>query len=293
MQETIALRHQYRDSIREEINQRIKDHQATIAALRSAQRTMTAAPAANPLIMLAHGDSWFDYPLDGNTPIVGHTDIIAHLGSMGSIHPIILNLSHWGDASTNEMSWPKQDRMIQVLQDANNWPNAKPDAILFSAGGNDIAGDQFCIFLDYAGSGPGLNTTRFTEALGMVEASYRDLFAFRDKFAPGVPIIGHCYDFPVASGIGAVCLGPWLWPSLKFAGWSKDQGTAILHEAMLAFRTMVANLASDPANNFLLVDTQGTLAASDWANELHPFPDGFKKIAEKFVPALQTKFTNI
>jgi hypothetical protein len=39
-----------------------------------------------------------------------------------------------------------------------------------------------------------------------------------------------------------------------------------------------------------LVDTQTTLVASDWANELHPFPDGFKKIAQKFVDALREKF---
>jgi hypothetical protein len=39
-----------------------------------------------------------------------------------------------------------------------------------------------------------------------------------------------------------------------------------------------------------LVDTQTTLVASDWANELHPFPDGFKKIAQKFVDALRAKF---
>jgi hypothetical protein len=33
-----------------------------------------------PLVMLAHGDSWFDYPLDGNSIGLSHTDIMPLLG---------------------------------------------------------------------------------------------------------------------------------------------------------------------------------------------------------------------
>ena len=95
---------------------------------------------------------WFDYPLDGNAISLIPTDIIAHLGSMGNISPFILNISQWGDATTAEMSWPKQQRMITAIQDPSNWlDSGKPDAILFSGGGNDVAGDQFAVFLDYAG----------------------------------------------------------------------------------------------------------------------------------------------
>ena len=123
--------------------------------------------------MLAHGDSWFDYPLDGNSISLPHTDIIAQLEFVGNINPCILNISQWGDATTAEMSWPKQQKMITALQDNSNWlESGKPDAILFSGGGNDVAGDQCCVFLDYANPAPGgLNKTRFEEALGMVKAS--------------------------------------------------------------------------------------------------------------------------
>jgi hypothetical protein len=124
--------------------------------------------------MLAHGDSWFDYPLAGNSVSLPHTDIIVQLESMGNVNPYILNMSQWGDATTDEMSLPKQQLMISALQDPSNWLSAgKPDAILFSGGGNDVAGDQFCIFLDYSTLSPnGLDVTRFQDALGMVEASY-------------------------------------------------------------------------------------------------------------------------
>lgn len=295
MRQSVVYRQELRDSIKSEIAERTKIHQSKIAALKAAKTRMMAvgAPAApQPLVMLAHGDSWFDYPLDGNGLSLGDTDVIAQLGSMGTTNPVIQNISHHGDATTDEMSWPKQERMIESLQDPDNWMGeGKPDAILFSGGGNDIAGNQFCIFLDFAGAGGnGLNPARFQKALGMVEASYLDLFAFRDRYAPGVPIFGHCYDFPMPNGAHPVCAGPWLQPSLTYSGWNVTQGTAILHQALADFKAMLAGLAGNAANNFTMVDTQGTLAESDWANELHPYPNGFKKIAARFVDALRARF---
>jgi hypothetical protein len=253
---------------------------------------LAARPVPEPLVMLAQGDSWFDYPLDGNALTLADTDIIAQLRGMGTTNPVIINVAHHGDASTDEMSLPKQQRMIDLLQDPANWlSSGKPDAILFSAGGNDIAGDQFCIFLDNAASSVnGLNAQRFQEALGMVEAAYRDLIEFRDRYAQGVPIFAHCYDFPLPTGVHPACVGPWLKPSLVFAGWNPADGELICRQALTDFKEMLARLASDAANLFFLVDTQGTLTRTDWANELHPFPAGFAKLAEKFVTSLTATF---
>jgi len=294
MNESLLLRQQLRESIDADVAKRTEIHQRRIAAIRAARAkpTTESIGAPKPLVMLAHGDSWFDYPLNGNGLPLGETDVIAQLGSMGNINPIIQNISHYGDASSEEMSWPKQQRMIDSLRDPANWlESGKPDAILFSGGGNDIAGNQFCIFLDYAsGNGKGLNATRFAEALGMVKASYQDLFLFRDRNATGVPIFGHCYDFPIPNGNHPVCAGPWLQPSLTFAGWGTVQGTEILREALVGFRSMLEDLASMPESNFVLVDTQNTLVPEDWANELHPYPEGFKKIAQKFLEALRQHF---
>ena len=270
-------------------------HQANIARLKAARMSAKtlglAAPQQQPLVMLAQGDSWFDYPLNGNNPTLQDTDTIAQLRRLGNLPPIILNQAHHGDTSVDEMSLTKQQRMIEAITNENNWVDGKPDAILFSAGGNDVAGEQFCIFVDFNdGHAGGLNTDRFTKALAAVEASYLELFALRDRIASGVPIFGHCYDFPVPNGSHPICAGPWLKPSLDFCGWSVAQGTKIVHDALANFRAMQMRLAGDPRNNFTLVDTQGTLAIADWANELHPIPSGFVAVAQKFQKALAKKF---
>jgi hypothetical protein len=126
MRESLVARQQMRDAIDEEIEERKnvnageKMHQQRIARLKAARTMLSAAgaqPQSAPLVMLAHGGSWFDYPLSGNDLSFKDTDIIAQLRGMGRINPVILNISHYGDATTDEMSLPKQERMISSLQD--------------------------------------------------------------------------------------------------------------------------------------------------------------------------------
>jgi hypothetical protein len=297
MANSVQLQSELRDSIAEEIEARIRRHQADVTRLKSAAAVLEAAgapPPMMPLSFLANGDSWFDYPLNGNSFPSPNTDIVAHLKTMGTVHPLILSLAHHGDATTDEMGLTKQQRMIKALGEKANWmaANKRPDAILFSGGGNDIAGEQFCIFLDYNLRGAsGLNAQRFGGKLRAMEASYRDLFAFRDRYAEGVPIFGHCYDWAMPNGKHPPCAGPWLKPSLDFTGWTDAAvGAAIVRSALEAFREMLMALANDAANRFILIDTQGTLVVTDWANELHPFPNGFAKLASKYIEALRNEF---
>ena len=54
---------------------------------------------------------------------------------------------------------------------------------------------------------------------------------------------------------------------------------------------MLEGLAANAANDFTLVVTQGLLdPGKDWANELHPDPDGFRTLATAFVQALAFRF---
>jgi hypothetical protein len=288
--EPARLQAALRDSIEHEIAGRIAAHQREVALIEARVRRDGQKP---PLMLLAHGDSWFNYPCDGNTytwPIC--TDIIVHLKKMGNPPPKILNISHYGDATTDEMGLAKQKRLIAALTNPNNWLNGKPDGILFSGGGNDIAGDPFIIYLDYkSSSANGLDAERFGGRLASINASYLDLFLFRDRYAPQVPIFGHGYDNARPMKASPPCMGPWMKPSINFTGWTDDEGRAILYNALTRFRNTLDSLEHDPKKyDFTRVHTEGALADSDWANELHPYPGGFEKLAQRFLTALRARF---
>jgi hypothetical protein len=134
----------------------------------------------------------------------------------------------------------KQKRLIDALHNSKNWLTGKPDAILFSGGGNDIAGDPFCIYLDYKDShSAGLDPERFAGRLASIRASYLDLFLFRDRYASGVPLFGHCYDYARPMQPHPPCAGPWISPSLTLTGWNANEGAKILHDVMDQFKAML------------------------------------------------------
>jgi hypothetical protein len=99
MDRKLLLRQQMRQSMEDEIAARTKAHQEKVARFKSAvhaRKAIGAEAPATPLVLLSHGDSWFDYPLDGNNISLMPTDVIVQLGSMGNITPYILNISPMG-----------------------------------------------------------------------------------------------------------------------------------------------------------------------------------------------------
>lgn len=285
-------------------DENIVKHKAQTARIlrsksRRSRRKTRAAAAQTPLDLLAIGDSWFEYPLYDNGPFPDETGIVApvQLQSMGNPPPRILNLALHGQATTAMLSWENQETLVTLLEDPSQWLNQNtnlPDAILVSAGGDDVVGDQFVIYLDYGGGG--LNAARFQGALDSVQASYMDLFAFRDLFAPNVPIIGHCYDYALPNGVHPLCVqNAWLKPSLDFAGYDYAQGVQIAKTMIDMFHDTLAALATKPANNFMLIDTRGTItpdatSPTGWANEIHPRFAGFTALANLFLTNLRNKF---
>lgn len=270
-----------------DITRRVAEHQARIAARAK------LAPAEPSLNLLADGDSWFDYPLTGDLPI--SSDIIKELPSLIASAPTILNLAHHGEAMTGLMGVTRYNRLKAQLTDPKN---GAFDAILFSGGGNDLVGDQFRLWLRDAAAADGdpskaLDQQALSDIVGVVLSAYHDLCAVRDLAGHRIPIFVHAYDFARPTGNGVCGVGPWLYPSLKSRGWMDDTsdsqvatGGGIVKLILLEFEQQLRALAADKRNNIVLVQTQGTLAAKEWANELHPTPDGFKKIAQKFADAL-------
>jgi hypothetical protein len=297
LEEIVRLNTQLAQAIDQEIESRIQAHSVKVQRIQQGiqhRESLKVAPIKPPLDLFAIGDSWFEYPLNGNGLPIENTAIVAdsQLGSMGNPQPVILSIALHGQATTAILSWKNQERMKELVTNPKKWVSGKPDAILVSGGGDDIAGDQFAIYLDY--NGAGLDKARFQGVLDSVRASYMDLFLFRDRFAKNVPIFGHCYDYALPNAVHPICAGPWLKPSLDFCGYDTNEGLQAIKDAINGFYKLLNDLASDNKNNFILVDTLNTLTADTslkgWANELHPYPTGFSALANKFLLALRAHF---
>jgi len=281
-----------RSQVSSDLNQRIAAHRASVG--RHVMEVAGAAPG--PLNIIATGDSWFNYPLNNGLP--GDTDIIAQLPSLLRANTQILNLAHYGDATTAILGTSKRAIFVEQLNDA---ANGHFDAILFSGGGNDLIGDAFRFWLRDALSADddpttAMNDSTFNDIIAIVSSAYQDLIAIRDAYDMNVPIFVHDYDFAYPDGRGAYCIGPWLYPSLVSRGWMNGlaaaqvaRGAAVVQAFMLAFKAMLTELTARP--KVILVATQGTLQnEQEWANELHPNPAGFGKMAAKFAAALEAEF---
>lgn len=249
-----------------------------------------ALKAAGRLLrVLAEGDSWFHYP-------VGRAgSVIEQLQSMTGLP--VANMAHYGDEVRQMLSLHEREEIAKRLEQSVN--DKEPfDALLFSGGGNDIVGDQLCIWLKaYAQGMPAdqvVDTGRFDAVLSIVEAGYQDLVEIRNHISPETTIFLHTYDFAVPSGKGVCRIGPWLEPSLKFRGVPKALQWDVVHEILVHFDQRIRILASN-ARDVMLVSTQGTLQPTDewWANEPHPTDKGFKAIAQKFQAALKARFPRL
>jgi hypothetical protein len=270
---------------RAEIDHEIEHYNATYALLkkRGVAGTKTLADRQPPLRILAEGDSWFRYPLNGG-------GVIHRLQK--AIGLPILNLATPGDEVRSMLGVKERKNLDGVLQQAAS--KGEPfDVLLFSGGGNDIVGDAMCLWVktwDPAQPPAAhLDTARFGKILGVVQSAYEDLFATMDRLSPNTRIFLHDYDFALPTNKGVCFLGPWLWPSLAYRGFpGKAQGAGVVKEMLLQFKRMLAQFAARP--NVTLIPTQGTLTAQQWANELHPTPAGFDAITGLFHAALRTAF---
>lgn len=270
--------------IEQERQTRIAEHQRAVAERGLSKGILALGVGRGPLNIFAEGDSWFDYPLSRDT--------IGWLRADGSPHPEILSLAHHGDAATEMLGVTQRQRIIDNLR---NEANGAFDALLFSGGGNDIAGDQFCLWLTQfvAGGDPGaaVNRQRLANMIGVIHAAYVDLIEIRNAINPDCLIFFHSYDFAQPTGRGVCGLGPWLKPSLDIRGWTNfSKAAQIVKEVLLSFDQLLAYLEQQH-KNIVYVRTQGTLSAnSDWANELHPTEQGFRKMAGIFLGALRKRF---
>lgn len=269
-----------------------RTEQARNSAYPKLPVALAEAAAPRTVTLVAEGDSWFSYfpppdVLDGlRKPIWNRRYKIYGKPRAG--------------AYLNDMVYGGRDLLetFQAIEEHN------PEAILFSAGGNDIAGDElFCMLwhrLAEAVSKDG-NPIELNEKVvtGLIHEvfgkAYRDFIsAVRQKAGRDLPVLVHGYDYAIPDGRGwsggfGPLPGPWLDPSLTRKGYDRklhqQRRQSAVNQMIDAFNEMLISLAAEVPNVFH-VDLRGTLSADQWANELHPNPEGFMAVAARFDAAL-------
>ena len=258
-------------------------------------KTLRALAVPPPTgLLVAEGDSWFDYPLH---------DVLSMLEDEHGFD--VESVAHKGD-SVEDMAYSdgQFDDFSRLLEKLLRQGRV-PDAILLSGGGNDVAGDAFHMLLNHAASGlPPLNDdvvrgvidVRIRNAYGFLISGLTEI-ASRLLDTP-IPIVLHGYDHPVPDGRGFLggfgfLPGPWLQPGFHHkAHGDLDRNTGVIAKVIDAFNAMLRGLVHTKGfEHVRYVDLRGTLSnlaayKRDWANELHPTERGFRAVALKIAQAI-------
>jgi hypothetical protein len=236
--------------------------------------------------LISEGDSWFDYP--------PHPNIIDWLDGEGFW--AIKRFEKSGDTVDNIATESNLSRIAAVAK------KEKPEAILFSGGGNDLFTDIAeqpklrWIWRALNSYDPLKTAAEHVNALAWDEkkTELRRCFV-RTISALGTyaPILLHGYDYLTASGVkvkydGFRPSGPWILPSMQDRGINDDaMQRAILRILIDDVNEILAALENTYPESVIHVDLRGTLTPGvDWMNEIHPTEDGFHKVEERFRDAL-------
>lgn len=131
---------------------------------------------------------------------------------------------------------------------------------------------------------------KISEALGGLIHNIR--WAYRNDTKTR-PIFLQGYDYPTPDGrgfkLGPIKSGAWLAPAMNRCKVNQDMALRFEITRILIDRLNVEAFApfDSPKNEIVHIDSRGTLShnasdyKNDWANELHPTSNGFKKIFDK------------
>jgi hypothetical protein len=278
------------------------------ASKKSLHVMLAATPAKRTFNLLAQGDSWFDYPpgmdlIDCLHSCHGHR--ITNIAVAGST----LNDEAYGPVPREMFGLPfgpkQSDDPDRITELVHRIQQDKPQALLLSAGGNDIAGDEFFSFVNNSKSNlPSVNQAVLDGVInGTFRAAYEYLISTALAAAKdagiNMPVFTHGYDYPWPDGRGVLAflgwkVGPWFHDTFIHKNYPNATAADLLarHDIVAHFidtmNAMLADLAQKHPGEVFHVNLAGTLpSAADWSNELHPGNNGFRALADKFDTALQ------
>lgn len=241
--------------------------------------------------ILAIGDSWFWYPFPGGS-------------LLNALGPLVATKQHtilaFGNNGAEAFDYVHGVYRKQV-DTGLKFHGAGVSAVFISGGGNDFAGFSDLRPLlksDCTGitTARGCYRTNPGEALDLLmsrtEQSLDELIAkVLKKCRPGTEVFLHTYDNAVPSGKGVFGgSSSWLKQALDDARVAPQLQRDCVVFLIDEFSKRLKAIRKRYPGEVFLVDSRGTLVNADWANELHPKPQGFRKIAKNaWLPVLRKR----
>jgi hypothetical protein len=262
-----------------------------VSEVRPRQAVFAASIRQFPkrLVILTEGDSWFSYPLNSN--IADYVEMMSDFS--------ILRLEHNGDDARDILA-AGSEQLKKLKYYLKNYP---VDALLMSAGGNDLISGELSKFLDKKTNGDSWQSTvklaKLTAVLDDIESAYTRLLDARDALRPGCVIVAHSYCYFQPNGrkatgpFGLLKAGPWMRPVLVAKGIDPDtEGREVSRYLVDELHARLTALAA-ARPRFHVVDMRAALPDDHvhWADEIHPSGTGFRKLAEDhWRPLLRAQF---
>jgi hypothetical protein len=255
--------------------------------LPSGETTLSALAetAEASKIVVAEGDSWFDYPPG--------LDILDNLKQKYKYK--IHKVAEAGDSLENMSFGTKTRRnfsretppLEETLAAITKY---KPRVFLLSAGGNDIAGAELESYLNHGDSGLQPLRRDFAKYVFSTVArrAYENIFTRVWSLDSNIHIISHGYGYAIPDGravfnfLGFNFVGPWLRPSFARKNITNTTvAEGIIVELVDLFNAMLKDL-DDKHPNFHYLDLRKAIKRDDWRNELHLYDEDFARIADIF-----------
>ena len=253
---------------------------------------------SNKKKVLFEGDSWFSIPDAANIPV--QLDSLLDLS--------ILCLADPGD-TLSDLTRGRQYKMLESLIKSDRYGQTW-DAIVLSAGGNDIIGPEVKNYLVPPGGSSSnpedcIDERELQPALDLMKERFNALKRLRDNSSanPDTPILVHTYSYLAPRDAAHRLLvwkvsGPWIYPHMLDKGITDGAlQRRIVKYLIDRFHDTLDEIASARGSNFHIVDSRRALPPADtspqadnqlWGDEIHPTSLGFNRIARRyFVPAFQ------
>jgi hypothetical protein len=242
-------------------------------------------------VLVAEGDSWFDFPVPTRVDLL---DALDELGirtvSLAYRGNTLENMVYGTQGEDGRVSGSDLDRLVRAVREAD------PPAVLFSAGGNDVAGEEFRAFLNHRSSGrPALREAFLKEFIHeYVRGAYTVAMKAVWAVAPGAKFVVHGYSHARPTGLGVGRLfglnfvGPWLKPAFDATGYSFDEGSALVRRVIDEFNAMLAGLAAaDPRVVHVDLRPHVGQKLEDWSDELHLVNAAVRRAAKVYRDAIR------